>query len=72
VPPSALALEATAAGESEAAADERAELPRAAVKPRQRPAARPAAAPAIPRTAAATAPAAAKKQDVLKAFSERR
>jgi hypothetical protein len=72
VPPSALALEAAPAPrENAAVADERAEQPRAAVKPRPRPAARSAAGPAAPRTAAAT-PTAGKKQDVLKAFSERR
>jgi eukaryotic-like serine/threonine-protein kinase len=73
VPPSALALEAARLPRDDAAVpDERAEQPRAAVKPRPRPAARPAAGPAAPRTAAAATPTAGKKQDVLKAFSERR
>ena len=73
IPPSALVLEATpqAPRESEATAVERAEPPRASVKPRPRPAARPVPAATAPRTAA-PAPTPAKKPDVLKAFAERR
>jgi serine/threonine-protein kinase len=71
VPPAPLALD-VAPGDNAAVADERTEAPRPAVKPRPRPAARPAAGASAPRTAAAVAPPAAKKEDVLKAFSERR